>query len=71
MVDLEHGGQAAQIVVIPRYTFNTPGSKALNERLKGDAGGLAAATGTTTGVTRQRRRTDRLHERDLANGSRS
>jgi RND superfamily putative drug exporter len=51
IVDLEHGGQAAQIVVIPRYTFNTPGSTALNERLKKDAQGLAAATGATTGVT--------------------
>jgi putative drug exporter of the RND superfamily len=51
VLDLEHGGQAAQIVVIPRYTFNTAGSKALNERLKGDAGRLAAATGTATGVT--------------------
>jgi putative drug exporter of the RND superfamily len=51
IVDLEHSGQAAQMVVIPRYTFNTPGSKALNERLKDDASGLAAATGATTGVT--------------------
>jgi RND superfamily putative drug exporter len=51
IVDLQHGGQAAQIVVIPRYTFNTPGSTALNDRLKRAAGGLAAATGTTTGVT--------------------
>ena len=51
IVDLQHGGQAAQIVVIPRYTFNTPGSKALNERLKDDADKLAAETGTTTGVT--------------------
>jgi putative drug exporter of the RND superfamily len=51
VVDLEHGGQAAQMVVIPRYTFNTPGSKALNRRLKGDAAGLAAETGNTTGVS--------------------
>jgi putative drug exporter of the RND superfamily len=51
IVDLQHGGQAAQIVVIPRYTFNTPGSTALNSRLKDDARGLAASTGTTTGVT--------------------
>jgi len=50
VVDLEDG-QAAQMVVIPRYTFNTPGSTALNERLKRDAGALAAASGTTTGVT--------------------
>ena len=29
------------MVVIPRYTFNTAGSTALNERLKEDADGLA------------------------------
>jgi RND superfamily putative drug exporter len=51
IVDLEGGGQAAQMVVIPRYTFNTSGSTALNERLKRDAGDLATASGTTTGVT--------------------
>ncbi|HET8862476.1 MAG TPA: MMPL family transporter, partial [Solirubrobacterales bacterium] len=51
IVDLENGGQAAQMVVIPRYTFNTPGSTALNGRLKRDADGLAAETGATTGVT--------------------
>ncbi|HEU4905099.1 MAG TPA: MMPL family transporter [Solirubrobacterales bacterium] len=50
VVDLENG-QAAQMVVIPRYTFNTEGSTALNERLKEDAGELATATGATTGVT--------------------
>ena len=51
IVDLESGGQAAQMVVVPRYTFNTPGSIALNERLKEDAGELAAAADATTGVT--------------------
>jgi putative drug exporter of the RND superfamily len=51
IVDLEGGGQAAQMIVIPRYTFNTDGSRALNERLKRDADGLAAAAGATTGVT--------------------
>jgi RND superfamily putative drug exporter len=51
IVDLDGGGQAAQMVVIPRYTFNTPGSTALNERLKRDADGLAVAAGATTGVT--------------------
>jgi putative drug exporter of the RND superfamily len=51
VVDIENGGQAAQIIVIPRYTFNTAGSTALNERLKKDADGLATATGATTGVT--------------------
>jgi putative drug exporter of the RND superfamily len=51
IVDLENGGQAAQMVVIPRYTFNTPGSTALNGRLKRDASGLAAEIGAATGVT--------------------
>jgi RND superfamily putative drug exporter len=51
VVDIENGGQAAQMIVIPRYTFNTAGSTALNERLKKAAGGLAAATGATAGVT--------------------
>jgi len=50
IVDLERGGQAAQMVVIPRYTFNTDGSRTLNARLGEDAAGLAAASGTTTGV---------------------
>ncbi|HET9161983.1 MAG TPA: MMPL family transporter [Solirubrobacterales bacterium] len=50
IVDLENG-QAAQMIVIPRYTFNTPGSTALNDRLKRDAAGLATATGATTGVS--------------------
>jgi putative drug exporter of the RND superfamily len=51
IVDLQNGGQAAQMVVIPRYTFNTPGSIALNERLKDDAEELAAVADATTGVT--------------------
>ncbi|HWM64527.1 MAG TPA: MMPL family transporter [Solirubrobacterales bacterium] len=51
VVDLENGGQAAQMVVIPRFTFNTPGSIALNGRLKEDADGLAVAAGVNTGVT--------------------
>ncbi len=51
IVAVEDGGQAAQMVVIPRYTFNTDGSRALNERLTEDADGLAAASGATTGVT--------------------
>ena len=50
IVDLD-SGQAAQMIVIPRYTFNTEGSTALNERLRRDADGLATETGATTGVT--------------------
>ena len=51
IVDLPDGGQAAQMVVIPRYTFNTPGSIALNGRLKDDAEALGREAGATTGVT--------------------
>ena len=51
VIDLDRGGQAAQLLVIPRYTFNTPGSAALNDRLKEDAAALAAASGLRTGVT--------------------
>jgi RND superfamily putative drug exporter len=51
VIDLGHGGQAAQMLVIPRYTFNTPGSEALNERLKDDAAALATSSGLRTGVT--------------------
>ena len=51
IVDLEDGGQAAQMVVIPRHTFNTPGSIALNDRLRDDADRLAVAADATTGVT--------------------
>jgi putative drug exporter of the RND superfamily len=50
-IDLAHGGQAAQMLVIPRYTFNTPGAEALNDRLKEDAAALARRTGLRTGVT--------------------
>jgi putative drug exporter of the RND superfamily len=51
IVDLPRGGQAAQMVVIPRYTFNTPGSRALNEQLKDDAEALGSEAGVETGVT--------------------
>jgi putative drug exporter of the RND superfamily len=51
VIDLDRGGQAAQLLVIPRYTFNTPGSEALNGRLVEDAAGLAATSGLQTGVT--------------------
>ncbi|MEX2105879.1 MAG: MMPL family transporter [Solirubrobacterales bacterium] len=51
VVDLERGGTAAQMLVIPRYTFNTPGSRALNERLNEDADDLAESADLHTGVT--------------------
>jgi RND superfamily putative drug exporter len=50
LTDLDHGGQAAQMLVVPRYTFNTPGSAALNRRLQARAARLANATGFRTGV---------------------
>jgi RND superfamily putative drug exporter len=51
VVDLDSGGQAAQILVVPRYTFNTAGSRALDRRLGEEAGALAERTGLRTGVT--------------------
>jgi RND superfamily putative drug exporter len=50
VIDLAHGGGAAQMLIIPRYTFNTPGSEALNDRLVRAAGSLARSTGLKTGV---------------------
>ncbi len=49
-IDLRHGGQAASMLVISRYSFNTPGSIALNQRLEEDAAALAEETGLVTGV---------------------
>ncbi len=50
-VDLNGGGQAAAIQVISRYTFNSPGSIALNERLDVEAEELAREADLETGVT--------------------
>jgi RND superfamily putative drug exporter len=49
-VDLRHGGQAASMLVISRYTFNTPGSIALNKRLDEEAAQLGEDAGFSTGV---------------------
>jgi len=49
-IDLERGGQAATMLVISDYSFNTPGSIRLNERLNAKAAKLAADSGLTTGV---------------------
>lgn len=51
VVDLRHGGQAAQVLVIPRYTFNTDGSRALNGRLDQIGHDLGLDAGLRTGVT--------------------
>jgi putative drug exporter of the RND superfamily len=50
-VDLQHGGQAATLTVIPRYPLNSPGSIALNKKLDDDAGALGREAGLKTGVT--------------------
>jgi len=49
-IDLDGGGQAATLVVFSRYTFNTPGSIAFNERLEGDAAALARDADVEAGV---------------------
>jgi len=49
-IDLDGGGQAAAILVISRYTFNTPGSIGLDRRLDAEADSLERQTGLRTGV---------------------
>jgi RND superfamily putative drug exporter len=49
-IDLGGGGQAATLQVISRYTFNSPGSIALNKRLDEDAAALGREAGISTGV---------------------
>jgi putative drug exporter of the RND superfamily len=49
-INLEHGGQAARMVVVPTYPFNTEGSRRVGERLEKDAASLAATGGLRTGV---------------------
>ncbi len=49
-VDLENGGQGATLIVFTHYTFNTPGSIALNKKLEGDASAMGRETGLSTGV---------------------
>jgi putative drug exporter of the RND superfamily len=49
-IDLRHGGQAAAVQVISEYSFNTPGSIALNKELDQAAAELADETALKTGV---------------------
>jgi RND superfamily putative drug exporter len=49
-IDLNGGGQAAAILVISRYTFNSPGSRALNDRLDVEAAALGREADLQTGV---------------------
>jgi putative drug exporter of the RND superfamily len=49
-IDLNKGGQAAQMVVISRYEFNSPGSIRLNKELAAAAGELGQNASLETGV---------------------
>jgi putative drug exporter of the RND superfamily len=48
-IDLD-SGQGALMTVISKYSFNTPGSIALNKRLKQEAGEFSGEAGLATGV---------------------
>jgi RND superfamily putative drug exporter len=49
-VDIDRGGQAATLLVISRYGFNSPGSIALNKKLEDDAKELGNEADVKTGV---------------------
>ena len=49
-IDLPRGGQAAAVLVVSRFSLNTPGSIALNQRLEKEATEVAEESGLTTGV---------------------
>lgn len=49
-IDLDRGGQAATMLVISDYSFNTDGSIALNKKLNEDAARLAEEADLVTGV---------------------
>jgi RND superfamily putative drug exporter len=49
-IDLGKGGQAASILVVPRYTFNTEGSEAVYRRLDHLADRFAHKTGLRVGL---------------------
>jgi putative drug exporter of the RND superfamily len=49
-IDLRRGGQAATMLVVSDYGFNTPGSIALNKTLDDEATRLADDVGLQTGV---------------------
>ena len=50
-VDLQHGGQAVVVSVIPKDPLNSSGSIALNDKLDRDARAIADEAGLKTGVT--------------------
>jgi len=49
-INVEGGGQAARIIVVPSSAPNTPATAALSRRLQRRLPALAAATGATVGV---------------------
>jgi putative drug exporter of the RND superfamily len=49
-IDLRNGGQAATMLVVSDYGFNTPGSIALNKKLNDEAAELSEEADLTTGV---------------------
>jgi RND superfamily putative drug exporter len=49
-IDLNHGGQAASMLVISRYEFNSPGSIELNKKIAAAAGELGENASLETGV---------------------
>jgi putative drug exporter of the RND superfamily len=50
-ISVEGGGQAARMIVVSDYPFNSEGSRRVGRRLEDDAARLAAASGLETGVT--------------------
>lgn len=49
-IDLRNGGQAATMLVVSDYSFNTPGSIRLNKKLNNAAAELSEEADLTTGV---------------------
>jgi RND superfamily putative drug exporter len=50
-ISVDGGGQAARMLVVSDYPFNSEGSRRVGERLEADAAQLTAASGLRTGVT--------------------
>ena len=50
-ISVGSGGQAARMLVVSDYAFNSDGSRRVGKQLEADAGNLAAASGLHTGLT--------------------
>jgi RND superfamily putative drug exporter len=50
-ISVEGGGQAARMLIVSDYPFNSDGSRRVGERLEADAERLAGVSGLQTGVT--------------------